>query len=79
MADMESLYNALRNADAAGDTEGAKRLAQYIQQVQTAAPVEAPPKTTALGHAKELAKGVVPGASLRNERPRHGRGFPRHS
>ena len=28
MADLNALYQALRNADAAGDTEGAKRLAQ---------------------------------------------------
>lgn len=42
MADMDSLYNALRNADAAGDTEGARRLAQYIQETQQGAPIAAP-------------------------------------
>lgn len=30
MASREDLYNALRNADKAGDVEGAKKLAQYI-------------------------------------------------
>ena len=35
MADMNQLYTALRNADAAGRTEDAKRLTQYIQQMQT--------------------------------------------
>jgi len=67
MADLNALYQALRNADAAGDTEGARRLAQYIQQTQ-AAPV-APPAPSAptqertfLGGAKELFKGLAPGA-----------------
>lgn len=35
MADMERLYTALRNADAAGDVEGARKLAAYIRQQQT--------------------------------------------
>jgi len=33
MADREQLYAALRNADAAGDTEAASKLAQYIQSM----------------------------------------------
>ena len=38
MADMNQLYTALRNADAAGRTEDVKRLTQYIQQMQTQQP-----------------------------------------
>ena len=33
MATREELYTALRNADAAGDTEGARKLAAYIQSM----------------------------------------------
>jgi hypothetical protein len=67
MADLNALYQALRKADAAGDTEGARRLAQYIQQVQTApaappAPPAPPQERTFLGGAKELFKGLAPGA-----------------
>jgi len=56
MADLNALYQALRNADAAGDTEGAKRLAQYIQQTQ-ATPVAPPtgPKESTIG--SELVRG----------------------
>ena len=39
MATREELYTALRNADAAGDTEGARRLADYIKTLPAAAPV----------------------------------------
>jgi len=60
MADLNALYQALRKADAAGDTEGAKRLAQYIQQVQAtpAAPVAPPtaPKESTFG--SELVRGA---------------------
>ena len=62
MADLTALYQALRKADAAGDTEGAKRLAQYIQSVSGAAEKPAPVETTALGQVKEAFKGLVPGA-----------------
>ena len=42
MADQEQLYNALRNADAAGDVEAATKLAAYIQSLpQQAAPAQA--------------------------------------
>jgi hypothetical protein len=40
MADRQELYTALRNADAAGDTAAAQRLASYIQSLPAA---EAPP------------------------------------
>lgn len=43
MADLESLYQALRNADAAGDTAGATALAQYIQSINAGAPPPAAP------------------------------------
>jgi hypothetical protein len=41
MPDRDQLYQALRNADAAGDTEGAKKLAGYIQTMGSA-PIVAP-------------------------------------
>ena len=67
MADINALYQALRKADAAEDTEGARRLAQYIQQVQAApvappAPPAPPQERTFIGGAKELFKGLAPGA-----------------
>lgn len=47
MATRDELYTALRNADAAGDTEGAGKLAAYIQSLPTAdaptQPQAAPP------------------------------------
>jgi len=36
--DREKLYQALRNADAAGDTEAARRLAEYIQTLPNGVP-----------------------------------------
>lgn len=38
MPDREQLYTALRNADAAGDTAGAQRLASYIQSLPADTP-----------------------------------------
>lgn len=52
----ESLYQALRNADAAGDTAGARRLAQYIQSLS---PEQAPKQ--AEGTLTKLAKGAAMG------------------
>jgi len=46
MADMEMLYTALRNADAAGDTQGAATLATYIKSLQSSTPVATPPVQT---------------------------------
>jgi hypothetical protein len=43
MANMEQLYTALRNADAAGDVEGARKLAAYIKAQQTTTPPAAKP------------------------------------
>jgi hypothetical protein len=72
MADINALYQALRKADAAGDTEGARRLAQYIQQIQSATPVApaaeptAPQKSTIgselVRGAKQVASSVRTGA-----------------
>ena len=81
MADLNALYQALRNADAAGDTEGAKRLAQFIQQSQgQAAPIpEAKPAPfsladtalsagqSALGATKSLIEGVTGAGSAPGE------------
>lgn len=41
MAELDSLYTALRNADAAGDVEGARKLATYINTL-SASPTKAP-------------------------------------
>lgn len=46
MANLNQLYDALRNAHAAGDTAAAQRLAGYIQQMSAAPPV-APPEELA--------------------------------
>ena len=54
----ESLYQALRNADAAGDTAGAKRLAQYIQSLQ---PDQAPKQAD--GTLTKVAKGAAVGVA----------------
>lgn len=45
MADLESLYKALRNADAAGDTDAARTLTQYIQSYGGAPQPKAAPST----------------------------------
>ena len=50
MADLTDVYAALKKADAAGDTEGAKQLADYIRTQSAAAPetvAEAPSKNNA--------------------------------
>jgi hypothetical protein len=52
----ENLYQALRNADAAGDTAGAKRLAQYIQ---SQSPDQAPKQAD--GTLTKLARGAAMG------------------
>lgn len=57
MATREELYNALRNADAAGDTDGARKLAAYIQSMPADAPAEAPKMSDAerIGRGKPSA------------------------
>jgi hypothetical protein len=62
MADLNQLYEALRKADAAGDTAGAKRLAEYIQQLQ-AAPIEPPQEPTKdTGFFDMTGRAIVRGA-----------------
>lgn len=57
MATRDELYTALRNADKAGDTEGARKLASYIQAMPTEKP--APAATPA---ASDGDGGIVDGA-----------------
>lgn len=58
-ADREQLYTALRNADAAGDTAAAKKLADYIRSL----PAEAAPAPD-VSRAESAYRGAVQGASL---------------
>lgn len=60
MATREELYAALRNADAAGDVEGARKLANYIQS----APGDAAPEPK--GAPKPRAWTDVPLEALKN-------------
>lgn len=61
--ELNQVLQALRNADAAGDVEGARRLAAIAQGMtgqQAPAPAAAP-QTTIGGHAKEFFKGIPAG------------------
>jgi len=61
--ELSQVLQALRNADAAGDKEAARRLAQIAQQLQTTAPKpQAAPETTIGGNVREFFKGLAPGA-----------------
>jgi hypothetical protein len=66
MATLEQLKSALKNADAAGDTKAAKRLAQEIVKMR-AAPAPAAPEMsygeTAADVAKSLGTGIMRGAA----------------
>lgn len=60
--DLSRAYEALRKADAAGNTEDAKRLADYIraQRAQTAAPTEpAPEEQGLMGHLRGALRGAA--------------------
>ncbi|WP_152598714.1 hypothetical protein [Janthinobacterium sp. RA13] len=62
MATREELYTALRNADKAGDVEGAKKLATHIQSM----PVDAPPSEPTMADynraaGKQAAQDLVQG------------------
>jgi len=65
MATLDQLYGALLKADAVGDTEAARILAQYIQQVRggmpQAAPTSTPPKEDT-GFFDMAGRAVVRGA-----------------
>ena len=61
MANMNDLYDALRRADAAGDTESARKLADYIRSLQAPAP-QPPSKQRTYGEAlQDIGAGVVGG------------------
>lgn len=58
MSQQDDLYAALKNADAAGDTEGARKLAAYIQSQGAApAPAPAPSRMDAVLDAPVIAAG----------------------
>ena len=76
--DLQNVLTALRNADAAGDTQAAQRLARIAQSMQSAPQEDdiesrlqklraereelLKPKPTVGGNIKEFGKGLVPGA-----------------
>ena len=62
MADLNQLYDALLKADAAGDVEGAKTLAQYIQQVQGLGAPPTPQAPKEDGFFDMAGRAVVRGA-----------------
>ena len=63
MAGRDELYVALRNADAAGDAEGAAKLAKYIQTMpEDVTPKAAAPKDED-GIGTKLAKGAAMGVA----------------
>jgi hypothetical protein len=59
--ELSQVLQALRNADAAGDTAAAKRLAQIAREMSGVTAPE-PSKTTFFGQVGEAVKGVIPGA-----------------
>ena len=62
MAKMNDLYEALRRADAAGDTEAATKLAQYIRSIQQPVVTPPPSKERTYGEAlQDIGAGVVGG------------------
>lgn len=70
MAQLDDLYTALKNADAAGDTAGAQKLAAYIQSMPKepapAAPVAAAPAPSVLDKIGAFAKQQVSPEGLKN-------------
>lgn len=58
MADMNKVYEALRNAHAAGDVESAQRIAAFIQQSQSSQP------TKLVDHYKQTAQDQSPVQNL---------------
>jgi hypothetical protein len=64
MASREELYTALRNADAAGDNEGAAKLAAYIQGMPADAPTPPAPAAPAPAKPPSLAMAPVGGAEM---------------
>jgi hypothetical protein len=64
MATREELYDALRNADKAGDTEGARKLATYIQSLPAEEPAKAAVAEAPSGAPEWLARANDVGASF---------------
>lgn len=62
MPSMDELYTALRNADAAGDTAAAQRLAAHIKTVQAAAPTPTAEQSSFGQHLGNMAAGALRGA-----------------
>src|SRR5689334_5459107 len=58
MADLTEAYAALQKADAAGDTAGAKQLADYIRS-QSAAPSSAPAAAAPESMASQAKRGLL--------------------
>lgn len=64
MADIEMMMRALRNADAAGDAEGARRIAGMIREAQAGAgTAPAEPVTTGEDIARSAGAGAIRGAA----------------
>lgn len=61
MATRDDLYQALRNADAAGDTEGARKLASYIQSLDAPAAPAPAPAPSDKGYVSSLGAGLGKG------------------
>ena len=68
-ASYEDVMTTLRQADASGNADDARRLAQIASRLKPAVSEPAPesaavkPETTAAGLAKEVGKGVLRGPS----------------
>lgn len=63
MSDLDEVYSALKKADAAGDTAGAKRLADYIRsQPGTTQTQEIPEQRSGLQKVGDYAAGAVDAA-----------------
>jgi hypothetical protein len=58
MADMNALYTALKNADAAGDTEAATKLAAHIRSLQNPVPPLTADPTDGMSTFDKLAAGA---------------------
>ena len=58
MADVNRLYDALRNADAAGDVAAAKRIASYIREIQQPAQPEKLDPTEGMSGLQTTLAGV---------------------
>jgi hypothetical protein len=59
MAELDQYYTALKNADAAGDVEAARKIAAHIKTMQSAPPAK--PETTMLQDIKQGAGNLLAG------------------